>query len=231
MKRKLYFSLFPKKCPGCGTLTTLEELFCEACAEKLPRIPAERCEYCGAGKEDCACRQQHEKYDSVLAPFYYEGPAKKAMLRLKEYPIYAAPLARECVAVMREYYASYTFDLVTSVPMAKSKQKQKGFNQSERLAREIAALCALPYADCLTVLYDTPAQHSMDYYSRSANVRGIYEVTDESAVKGKHILLIDDIKTTGATLSECALMLKLAGAASVETLVAALDRKQQSKGE
>lgn len=228
MIKKLYFSLFPKKCPGCGKLVRTEEFFCKECFSSLPFIEGVICPDCGAAKEDCSCGKEKNKFDFVISPFYYEGAAKLAVLKLKSYPIYAEGLADECVRALKEHFDLSEFDFVCNVPMSGSKLKQHGFNHSEALAKLIAQKIAVPYFEPLEVLYDTPPQHSLDFAGRSGNVRGIYDIKEEfeEKIEGKNILLVDDIKTSGATLNECALMLKLYGAESVKCVVAAL-RKQK----
>ncbi len=225
MKHFLYFSLFPRKCIACGKVISPKQYYCETCRPHMPFIEAERCEMCGCGKQSCACKHKKHHYDGIIAPFYYEGGAKRAILKLKRYPIYAEPLAKECCTVLQQYYGSVHFDAVCAVPMGKQRCKQSGFNHSAVLAKEIAAAIGVPYRDLLTVVGQAQPQHRLDLSFRAGNVRGLYDIINEQYLNGKTILLVDDIKTTGATLGECALMLKLGGADAVYAVCCGIARK------
>ena len=233
MINKLYFSLFPKKCPGCRKLVANDEFFCEECAGSLPEIKGVICSECGAAKAECCCGKEKNKYDAVVSPFYYEGAVKSAVLRLKSYPIYAEGLAEACVKTLKEHFDVSEFNFVCPVPMSKKKRKLQGFNHSEILAKKIAEKLGLPYKELLKALYDAPAQHSLDFKNRSGNVRGIYDINEEfeQTLEGKKILLVDDIKTSGATLNECSLMLKLYGVQSVKCIVSAIRKPKKDERE
>lgn len=225
MKRRLYFLFFPRKCISCGKVIDAKLFYCDTCRAQMPFIEDERCEYCGCGKEDCTCGKKKHHFDSILAPFYYETGAKRAILKLKRYPIYAEPLAMECARVFKEYYSSIPFDMVCAVPMGKNRLKQSGFNHSAVLGKEIARQIGVPYRELLVKVGKSAPQHELGLNFRAGNVRGMYDVIEESFVKNSVILLVDDIKTTGATLDECALMLKLGGAAAVYVVCAGIVKK------
>ncbi|MBR0415441.1 MAG: ComF family protein [Clostridia bacterium] len=227
MKKSLYYWFFPRKCIACGRVIDKDAFYCEGCRQKMPFIAAERCELCGSALEDCRCKKKKLHYDAVLAPFYYSGGAKHAILKLKRYPIYAEALAEECVKVFEDYYGSIKFDAVCAVPMSKPRLKQSGFNHSAALAEEIAARIGVPYMPCLRVCGSAKAQHALDMQFRAGNVRGLYDIIEDTVLQNKSVLLVDDIKTSGATLSECALMLKLGGAKSVYALCAGVAKRSQ----
>ena len=214
---------------NCGAVIEPQADYCEGCRDTMPFITGERCENCGEALKTCTCRKHRFHYQSVIAPFYYEGGAKRAVLKLKQYPVYALPLAKECKSVIEMCYGSEAFDFVCCVPMHPKKQRQSGFNQSEALAREIAKQIGVPFVPALKALFETKPQHSLGNRLRAGNVRGVYDVMEECQVKNKSVLLVDDIKTSGATLNECALMLQLNGARSVRCVVAAI-RKTQREG-
>ena len=225
MKRAAYFWFFPRKCMACGKVIDYRRFYCDTCKAQMPYIEDERCELCGIGKKACTCSKQKHRYESILAPFYYEGGAKNAILKLKRYPIYAEPLAWECVRVLERYYGSIPFDAVCAVPMGKNRLKQSGFNHSAALGKAIARQIGVPYHEMLVKCGNSAPQHELGLNFRAGNVRGMYDITDETLVKDKIILLVDDIKTTGATLDECALMLKLGGAAAVYVMCAGIVKK------
>ncbi|MBE6818987.1 MAG: ComF family protein [Ruminococcaceae bacterium] len=227
MKKALYYWLFPRKCIACGRVIDYRQAYCAGCRQKMPFIGEERCEMCGCALKDCRCKKKKMNYDAVLAPFYYSGGAKHAVLRLKRYPIYAKPLAEECVAVFKSYYGSIPFDAVCAVPMSRQRLKQSSFNHSALLAREIATHLQLPYKAYLRLCAKAKPQHTLPMQFRAGNVRGIYDIIEGTDLQNKTVLLVDDIKTSGATLSECALMLKLVGAKSVYALCVSITNRGQ----
>ncbi len=116
---------------------------------------------------------------------------------------------------IRIAYKSECFDVITYVPLHKIRQKERGYNQSELLARELSYLLELPLECLLVKTKNNPPQHTTDAKHRSENVKNVYKVKDEARIENRRILLIDDIITTGNTLGECARMLKLAKAEKV----------------
>ena len=97
-------------------------------------------------------------------------------------------------------------------PWAGAAAEKRGYNQAELLARRVAGALHIPYADLLEKVRNNPAQRKQNARSRRVNVYGAYAVIDDSALWDKTVLLIDDVKTTGATLNECAKMLRMHGA-------------------
>lgn len=228
IKMTLRRLFYPQRCMCCGKVTEPEVFCCDECKRNLSRIEDERCSVCGCGKEFCVCEKSKMHYDALAAPFYYEGAAKNAVLRLKSNASCAPPMAREMAETVNKYYGA-DFDAVCFVPMSKKRFSECAFNHSEILADEIGKIMNIPAESLLKVVIDSPAQHLMPKEYRSGNVRGIYDIIDDRSVSGKKILLADDIKTTGATLSECALILKLYGAKSVCAVTAAIVKQKGKK--
>ena len=104
--------------------------------------------------------------------------------------------------------------------MYRKALQRRRFNHAEALARECAAVMGLPYVETLEKYRQNAPQHTLRRSERSLNVKDVYRVIDPSLVKGKRILLIDDIITTGSTLGECARMLKTGGCRRVICAVA-----------
>lgn len=226
MKNRFYYLLFPKKCVSCAQIISPDKYYCENCESKMPYISSERCEECGMSKKDCSHAKIKKYYDGIYAPFYYEGGAKNGILRLKRYPVYAEAFAAECEKVFNGYLQDKSIDFVCAVPMGKHRFRESGYNHSAALGEEISKRINLPFENVLGILYEPHSQHSLPSSFRGGNVRGIYDIIcPEEKIKGKNILLVDDIKTSGATLNECALILKLYGANSVYALTAAVSRK------
>lgn len=143
------------------------------------------------------------------SPFPYEKIFRNAVINFKFHNcgIYAEPLAHEMVRAIKDVYRDKDFDIVTCVPMHKDTLKERGYNQAELLARECAKLLGVEYADLLAKTKKNKTQHSIKAAERAKNVIGVYSPIDKNFIKGKRILIIDDIITTGSTLGECARIL------------------------
>ena len=125
-------------------------------------------------------------------------------------------------------YPNILFDYVTYIPMTEKQEKKRGYNQGRLLAKKLAELSSIPLGDKLIVkLYKTDTQHKCNNISeRYGNLLGAYDVNPEYDIVGKIILLVDDVKTSGATLNECSKMLYLNGAESVYCITATLGNKK-----
>ena len=207
--------LFPRKCPFCNRHIGGRDLICGDCEKTLP--------YTG----DRARRQVSGL--RVAAPLYYEDAVRRALLdfkfkgRMGGLPCFGSLMAR-CAA--EEF--SGEFDAITWVPVSRKRLRRRGFDQARYLA---ASLCVDWHTEPLETLrkvVDNPAQSGMESHEeRRANVLGVYEPVQPERFVGKRLLLIDDIRTTGATLAECVRVLKEAGAKEVLclTLAAAEEKK------
>ena len=106
-------------------------------------------------------------------------------------------------------------DIITAVPMYYKNMRERGYNQSELLAKECAEIFNIPYAELVEKHKKNKAQHTLKGKERESNVQGVYRVIDSQAVADKNILIIDDIITTGNTLGECCKVLKKAGCKNI----------------
>ena len=125
------------------------------------------------------------------------------------------------------------FDLITWAPVSRERRKKRGYDQAELLCKAVSRALDVPMARTLTKGTDNPAQSTLtDAAMRAANVRGVYQPYGPETFQGKRLLLIDDIVTTGSTLSECCRVLLTAGAQSVVCAALATPRKNpEQKGE
>ena len=221
--------IFPPRCACCGTVLPPRQVICGRCSESLPVICGESCIKCGREKSECVCGRHRVEFDGAFVPFYYEGAAKRGVRRFKfsGKPEGAEVFARYAAVFIRQRLQTsgteVAFDLVTSVPMTASELKSRGYNQAEEFAKAFAKELKLPYHRLLKKPYDTRPQRSCGSGERWGNVFGAFEAVCPEGVdlSGRVVLLCDDILTTGATLSEGARMLKLAGAAKVYVAAAA----------
>ncbi len=197
---------YPSKCPFCGVLVEKEGEYCKECKEELP--------YCRQYK----WIPNSKRYDvfCVRAPFYYVGAAKRAVKALKFHRHKSAAIHFARAMAEMQVSGLGEADYVTAVPLSAKRYNSRGYNQSELIARQYAMIKGLLYVSVLEKWKDTPKQSlQVSANARAANVKGCYRVIEEQAVKGKTIVLVDDVYTTGATLRECARTLRKAGAKCV----------------
>ena len=237
-------AFFPKRCSLCGKVINPHYSLCSECRNASFFINGEICLLCGAEKQSCICKKHKNSYSAICSPFYYEGGAKRAVLRLKygNPSAYAKSLSGYMAECVKKNYTDKTIDEICFVPMTKRQLRERGFNQSELLADGLSAFLGIPVRRYLVKAFETKQQHTLKESLRKGNVLGAYDITEvfenpslkERSVnsispEGKTILLCDDIKTTGSTLNECAKMLLLAGAKEVVCVTAAITKKRVDK--
>lgn len=216
---KTYF--FPHHCFLCNELLYPHQRMCRQCLDKAPYILPPVCERCGHGKDECHCGNHKRAFARSVSPFYHKGMARSGIYTLKDegFDVTAEGFAAEMAEVVRREYGGIPFDLVTAVPLHKREMQERTFNQAEKLGRALACRMQLPYEAVLTKITMTEPQKELTAVERSGNLLGVFDVCGE--VSGKTILLVDDVITTGATLDECAKMLKIFGAEEVYAVTAA----------
>ena len=227
--------LFPRRCAFCGRVIDPGDTVCGRCQDDVPHVQTPICYCCGRSKTDCVCGKRHSRFvTACAAPLYYTGCVRQTIRRMKfrGEPEIAEALGDEMAAFARQVFDGVAFDLVTFVPMTARERKQRGFNQSEMLARRTAQRLSLPCRAALCKLYETQRQRTLRQRDRSGNVLGVFDCTGVD-VRNQRILLCDDLRTTGATMTECAKMLCLYGAREVYCLTAAvgLPKKKEEKND
>ena len=172
-----------------------------------------------------ACRSGLRGFDHAASFGHYEG-ALRSLIHLYKYSG-MKPLARNLGEYLnRVVPTDQKFDAVVPVPLHWRKQWRRGFNQAELLARHVAAAHSLPVLKALTRARATEVQAGLASAGRRRNMAGAFRARPRVSFTGQHLLLIDDVMTTGATASACAVALKRAGAKSVSLLtVARVDRR------
>ncbi|MBQ7547007.1 MAG: ComF family protein [Clostridia bacterium] len=216
---------YPRRCPVCGKVLPFGETQCTCHSLQTKRVDAPVCEHCGAGLDRCTCARSGEvTLEHLAAPFYYCGKVRDDLLELKFHgeKALASKLGREMAVCFAVRFANVQPDVVTSVPMTKKSERARGFNQSTLLAKRAASQLLLPFAPLLKKTRETEKQHECSEAVRKTNLLGAFALQKGADVRGKTVLLIDDIKTTGATLHECAQVLTENGAARVYCLCCAV---------
>lgn len=214
--------IYPRRCEACGNLLFKHEMYlCNFCLLNLPKSDFHK--YPGNPLEHAFSGRVPFNFAMSLYVFEKSGKVQKLLHHIK----YEGQ--KELAAFLGKYYAAELqrdlkntfFDAVVPVPLHKKKLRQRGFNQSEWFAKGIAeALGAALDTTSLVRTAETATQTNKKKYQRWENVEGIFEVSDPSRLKGKHILLVDDVITTGATIE--AACSALSGIGGLEISIAAI---------
>lgn len=226
--KRILHLLFPRECVGCSCdlAWNAEGFLCPACKREL-KVPGPLiCQRCGtvlkAGGAHCyACRGsrgKRYKCKIIRSAWQFNAPSRALIHALKYGGLdYLAPLmAEDMVHRFSQLKELAGADLIVPVPLHRLKLRQRGYNQSELLARCFARKTGLPFLENgLVRVRNTPSQTALNRAGRLENMTGAFSCVRPEAVKGRTVLLIDDVATTGATLEGCAQALKQGGAKQV----------------
>ena len=215
----LYDILFPLPavCPVC--MKRQEKLMvCDACRAEAMRIRSMhgQCQCChsfGVYSEHChSCREWPGYLSGNIAVWPYQGNWQQAILDFKFHnmPWLADALANELAVMLpREY------DILVPVPLHKKRLQERGYNQSALLAGALAVKTGIPVKDCMCRVRNTPHQTGMNREQRLHNLHGAFAVKSNTDIKGKRVIVVDDVFTTGTTIRQCAETLYKAGAVEI----------------
>ncbi len=215
--------LFPKSCVGCGREGSF---ICESCRPALARIPSLICPKCGRPQINgimCAdCVNWHNNIDGIRSPFRFEGTIRQAIHQLKYRNIRA--LAPMLALLMHEYIMENPIpgDILVPVPLHPKRLRERGYNQSELLAKELGKLLMLPVEKKILsrIKYASPQARTTSVEQRRKNMVDAF-TCQGNGLKDCRILLIDDVSTSATTMDACAKALKESGVFSVWGLVVA----------
>lgn len=198
---------FPNACAGCGAADTV---ICTRCARTLPRASA---------PQHCA--------EATIALFRYAHPAVRQLIWQLKYRgnrAVAAFFARGLHDVLveelaeRALFTHMAMPLLIPIPLGRKRRRMRGFNQSELVARELAAIAPhlLEYRpDILKKIRETPAQTTLGRTERLRNLSNAFAIAEEHNLRGRTIILIDDVITTGSTIAHASKALRAAGASDI----------------
>jgi len=241
--------LFPPKCLACGAFIDsrsthgirlsaepadmLHAIACAGCRQRIQRAQSPLCACCGqvfSSRQGIdhlcgACLAESRPYHQARAALIFDGPVVelihqykyRAKLRL------ARPFGMLLHRSFEYFWPAGGADLAIPVPLHSRRQRQRGFNQAYvMLLRAVTAGLAVSVnADALRRVRHTPTQTGLDRQARKDNMRKAFVVGKPEVVAGRHVLLVDDVMTTGATIEACAFALKAAGASRVDALTLA----------
>lgn len=205
--------LFPSRCAHCGACG--EEL-CASCREELQPIGPRSCRRCGKpclyDVPDCReCRGRRLHFRSAAAAFRFEGPARSLVHKLKYSGrrrlaglMADASSVHPALSGLTDCPAGVT---LTYVPIHASKEFSRGFNQAELYARALSRRLGLPLEALLAKRFPTASQNRLNFSERGKNPSNSFALKGEAGSRTGRVVLIDDVFTTGATVSECARVL------------------------
>ena len=222
---------FPAPCRLCGVTLANSSLIpiCEECIAQIQPIKDPKCVSCGlpfvsavsaqAAEPKCqSCQLGRYKFERARSFGVYNDALGGAIVLLKYEAVtrLASWFASRLERVVREEYTSREFDAVVPVPLFPARQRERGYNQAEVIAKPLARALNLKMGSFLLVrTKPRPVQRLLTHRQRWLTVRGAYETREGSKVDKLRILLVDDVFTTGATLDSCSRALMKAGASSV----------------
>ena len=225
---------FPKECVHCGRLLNSRnrEYLCPACRQMIYLISDSICDRCGRPLEgeiippvECSsCREDPPSFCRARSSFLLAGAGKSLVLTYKysRNPYLSDPAINWLFTAGEESYDWSDYDRIIPVPLHPRKSRERGFNQSGLLAAGLSRRTGinLSRGGLIRTRY-TGTQTRLSRKERRENVRGAFRVTGRAGFERKTLLLIDDVYTTGATVSECARALMKAGAERVDVLTLA----------
>lgn len=215
MKDSLYTTimriLFPPKCIICDELLYFNENapFCENCKRKVYPVYEKR--------------KWGHNFDSIVSAVYYKSPIADTLVNVKQHEN-AYKIKHLCALAAdaaKNTYHDVSFDLLTVVPSSKEAVRRAGFDRMDIFGRKLSQMLRIKYnPHAIIKTRETKKQHTLSQNERRTAQKNAF-LADSNIVSGKHVLLFDDIVTTGSTLDECSSVLKRAGAKSVCCLTVA----------
>lgn len=229
----LFDTLFPSRCAGCGSpVRSGDRHLCRSCFERIPYC-AEGCPICSGpltGGVCPTCPDRHFFFIKNMTVAEYDGIIRNILHGLKFDRIRDLHVTCGSIALKKLAGSGIRTDYITWVPMNAKKRWERGFNQSELIARYISDRTGIPCRGFLTERRGSRAQRALGLRDRFIHALDRYAARGAEALSGRSILLVDDIYTTGATINECARQLHLAGASDIFSLtIARADIKRLEK--
>jgi competence protein ComFC len=225
--------LYPKNCHLCSKILTREtrafdNCLCGECVSAMRRTPGIACSFCGAPLNHEAelktlscrsCKRRSHPYEKLLACYIYEGKTRDLLHKFKygNRPYLCKSIAHLMIQVLPPS-AFRDMDYLVPVPLHGARKREREFNQAQLLACQLALAFGKPVSMGLKRIRNTKPQSSLKKSEKFSNLKGSFAVTDPSSIKDKNLLIIDDIVTTTATVSEASSVLKNAGAKNISVL-------------
>lgn len=224
--------IYPPSCEACGIGVEHPHYLCDRCAAEAVRIEAPFCQVCSepfrgaiTGQFTCAnCVGREFHFTHAVARYRFDGVVRDFIHRFKysrEFHL-RHPLASWAAdALEDDRIREQPVDALAPVPLFVARERFREFNQAAILARLIGKRAGIPVSECLIRTRNTTSQVRHDRKRRMENLRNAFKMRHSTDVRGRHVVLVDDVLTTGSTLDECARVLLSGGAASVRAITVA----------
>jgi competence protein ComFC len=224
--------LYPPHCAVCGGDTPPRVHLCEACAQTAERIVSPRCERCSCpfdgaitGVFFCPNCGDRDVHYACAVPAYRSQAAVRELIHQFKYN-HHFHLRRPLAAWLAETLVdsrilAQPIDALVPVPLHRVRHRDREFNQAEELAKLVGKPAGIPVAKLLQRIRNTTTQTRLSREERMENLRGAFRVRHNARVNGRHLVLVDDVFTTGSTVEECSRVLLHAGAATVRVITVA----------
>ena len=216
--------IYPRICEICGEGPLENASVCSSCLAALPRLPRPLCPACGGvvpgssaeGNSCEACKEESREFDFARSALIYHGELRELIMAFKyRRGLHLANSFADLMELMMEDYADRLKGVswvLVPVPLNRKKLMRRGFNQAEELAGCLSKRWNFPVVDALLRSCDRVSQTALDRKGRRRHVRDLYKASgsrrNHSEIEGRHVLLIDDLITTGSTANACAAILK-----------------------
>ncbi len=235
--KEMLHLLYPVRCPFCDGLVDSvfgrwEYPICPQCRETIEYVTEPSCKKCGKPLEDerteyCGdCTRREHLFDQGKALWIYKGAVRQSIYRLKygNRREYGIAYAQELSHRYGDWIRSRDIQLIVPIPLHKKRQRQRGFNQAELVARELGERLQLPVCSDLLIRWrHTRPQKELNDKERKNNLKKAFKIA-RNHVQLEHILLVDDIYTTGSTMDGAAEVLREAGASRIYCMNVSIGR-------
>jgi competence protein ComFC len=230
--RALVSLFYPPLCVVCSSNVEYGKYLCADCQEKAPRIKPPFCDKCSeqflgaiTGSFSCAnCAHRRLYFDAAVSSYRSRGIVRRLVHQFKYGRQFHLrhPLAHWLGETLHDpRLRDRRFDILVPVPLHPARERERGFNQAQLLGELLSHKSSIPVRSALERIRYTTTQTAFDRTERMENLRDAFRLRKNMYVRDLRVLLIDDVLTTGSTLSECARVLKRAGAVSVHAATAA----------
>jgi ComF family protein len=202
--------LLPQRCPGCGAPASTERLLCERCRGEIPRVSFALCARCLAGGREPVGCAVHAGYEVWPTWLYDERAA--ALVQALKFGARTA-LAGDLALELARTLPRAPYDLVAALPLHRVRRRERGYDQAELLAEALGGALGVPrIPGALIRARATRPQTGLDAAGRRRNLRGAFRAAAPAELRGRRVLLVDDVITTGATFEAALAALADAGA-------------------
>jgi len=221
---KFFNIFFPAKCGFCGVITENYNYICNNCRAQIINEDREHCILCGKKiyllENICKeCRERRVYYEKLIYFSEYKDILKDKIISYKFND--SAYLHHFFAELMCYKLISEKADAITAVPISAKRMKERGYNQSELIAKKISRYLEIPYIKLLTKNRETKRQSDLSKNERYLNIKDSFEFNNKIKLKHEKVILVDDVFTTGATVNECSRVLKTSGIKSIVVAVIA----------